>query len=167
MNIIKPSATVAFSSVHDGYDAKFGVADINVVSDAHFFRYLIDARVLLQIHELNELATTTEGNEFCDFVEPPGMTQEQGDLWLNSCLDAEGSYELMVAHGADPDTARSVLPDTAKIEFSMVGSLREWKRFVTIDREKVPGRVKPTITAILDVLKELEPTTFNDCDKPE
>lgn len=44
------------------------------------------------------------------FVEPPGLTEDQREVWLNACMDAEAAYYEMIGYGVDPKIAEIVLP---------------------------------------------------------
>lgn len=49
------------------------------------------------------------------------------DVWELACLEAEINYLNLLAHGASPQEARSVLPNSLKTEVVMTANLREWR----------------------------------------
>lgn len=50
-------------------------------------------------------------------------------IWEDSCKQAEQNYFELVAYGATPQEARSVLPNSLKTEVVMTANLREWRWF--------------------------------------
>lgn len=51
------------------------------------------------------------------------------DLWKQAMLNAEKSYFALLEAGAQPQEARSVLPNSLKTEIVMTMNLREWRHF--------------------------------------
>lgn len=49
--------------------------------------------------------------------------------WLAACQDAENHYQRMIAFGATPQLARSVLNHSTKTELVMTATLGEWQHF--------------------------------------
>ena len=49
--------------------------------------------------------------------------------WYNSCLSAETAYFDLIGWGAQPQEARSVLPNSLKTEIIVTMNLREWRHF--------------------------------------
>ena len=52
--------------------------------------------------------------------------------WERAMLDAERTYLEMVELGADPQEARSVLPNSLKTAIVMTMNLREWRHFFSL-----------------------------------
>jgi len=50
-------------------------------------------------------------------------------IWLKNMRVAEQSYMDLIAQGASPQEARSVLPNSLKTELFMTMNLREWRHF--------------------------------------
>lgn len=51
------------------------------------------------------------------------------NVWRDSCSDAESAYFALLAYGATPQEARSVLPNSLKTEVVMTANVREWRHF--------------------------------------
>ena len=51
------------------------------------------------------------------------------DAWFNGCLDAERSYLGLLAAGATPQEARSVLPNSTKTEIVVTANIDDWAHF--------------------------------------
>ena len=51
------------------------------------------------------------------------------DIWCCKCMEAESSYFLMIACGATPQEARSVLPSSLKTEIIVTMNLDGWDHF--------------------------------------
>jgi thymidylate synthase (FAD) len=49
------------------------------------------------------------------------------NAWQSSCIMAEACYLQMIARGASPQIARSVLPTCLATTIVMTANLREWK----------------------------------------
>ncbi len=54
------------------------------------------------------------------------------DIWLGCCEEAERSYLQLLAQGASPQTARSVLPTCLFTEIAMTANFREWAHFIEL-----------------------------------
>ena len=113
------------------------------------------------------------GNEIT-FIKPPfyrpeddnwDKTQEYdwGISWYRACRVAEESYFQMLANGASPQIARSVLPNSTKTEIVVTGNYREWRNFfkLRVDKAAHPQMREVTIP-LLHVLKGMIPIVFDD-----
>jgi len=49
------------------------------------------------------------------------------DWWRKECESAEKKYKELVANGASPQIARSVLPNSLKTEIGVTANFREWR----------------------------------------
>ena len=67
-------------------------------------------------------------------IRPPFWTEcdERYKTWEQACRDAETAYFAMLAYGASPQEARSVLPNSLKTEIVMTANLREWRHVFTL-----------------------------------
>lgn len=65
------------------------------------------------------------------FIDPCFWTsdQPQYDTWKDSCKHAEDSYLELIAMGASPQQARSVLPNSLKTEIVCTLNMRSWINF--------------------------------------
>lgn len=80
----------------------------------------------------NNCLTVAQPN-FWDFSGDPeldfGGKSELRDLWLQAMEYANNVYLKMIALGAKPQEARSVLPNSLKTEVVMTANPREWRHF--------------------------------------
>ena len=57
------------------------------------------------------------GNEIT-VIQPPELTKNQLEVWKAAMVEVETRYLEMLAHGASPQIARSVLPNSLKTEIT-------------------------------------------------
>ena len=66
---------------------------------------------------------------------------------------AENAYNALIAAGARPEEARSVLPNSLKTEIVVTMNLRQWRHFFEL---RTSGRAHPQIREIaVPLLREL------------
>lgn len=56
------------------------------------------------------------------------------DVWARAMAAAEDAYLEMIALGAPPELARSVLPNSTRTEIVMTCNFREWRHFLNLRR---------------------------------
>ena len=69
-------------------------------------------------------------------------------IWRNAMHQAENHYLQMLEHGATPDEARSVLPNSLKTEIVMTANLREWRHFFSLRAVGTTGKPHPQMREI-------------------
>lgn len=83
--------------------------------------------------------------------------------WAESMQLAENIYLSMLEHGATPQEARTVLPNSLKTEIVMTANVREWRHVLTLRTAK---NAHPQMRDLmLPLLKELQsklPILFDD-----
>lgn len=72
------------------------------------------------------------------------------DIWHTAMEDAETAYLELVANGASPQEARSVLPNSLKTEIVMTANLREWIHFFAL---RCDAAAHPQMREVADMLK--------------
>lgn len=83
--------------------------------------------------------------------------------WETAMYNAEDSYLYMIASGATPQQARSVLPNSLKTEIIVTGNLREWRHFFKLRTAKTAHPQMQEVAKIaLDILKAQIPVVFDD-----
>ena len=83
--------------------------------------------------------------------------------WKEACKTSERVYMDMIAHGAKPEEARSVLPLSLKTEMVMTANIREWRHFFTLRTSPFAHPQMRQITIpLLKELKEKIPVVFDD-----
>jgi thymidylate synthase (FAD) len=88
---------------------------------------------------------------------------ENYKLWYDTCLRAEDSYFNMMASGAKPQEARTVLPNSLKTELVMTANLREWK---TVFKQRTAPMAHPQMRQLMIPLlaefQKLIPVIYDD-----
>lgn len=96
------------------------------------------------------------------FWQHPDST-EKYSIWEDSMRSAEIAYNKLIALGATPQEARSVLPNSLKTEIVMTMNLREWRHFFKL---RTSSDAHPQMNEIarpmLDEFKRLIPIIFDD-----
>lgn len=99
----------------------------------------------------------------CSFIEPPGLTDTQRQVWKSACLNAETQYLELLNQGCGPQIARSVLPNCLKTEIVMMANFREWRHFITIRGNKAAQpQIRSIAFNIWKILMEYAPSVFED-----
>lgn len=88
--------------------------------------------------------------------------------WYNACLDAERHYLNMLALGATPQIARSVLNNSTKTEIVVTMNLREWRYFFRLrSASAAHPQMREVAIPLLKEFKEKIPMVFDDIPVPE
>jgi thymidylate synthase (FAD) len=86
--------------------------------------------------------------------------------WHSQCGEAEQVYLDMLKNGAQPQEARSVLPNSLKTEINITMNLREWRHFFKLRACGATGKPHPQMLEIaVPMLKEFQnliPIIFDD-----
>jgi len=92
-----------------------------------------------------------------------GVDAEKYITWKAAMEAAEKAYFELIALGATPQEARSVLPNSLKTEIVMTMNLREWRHFFKL---RTSSAAHPQMLEIarpmLDEFKKLVPIIFDD-----
>ena len=85
------------------------------------------------------------------------------NTWLRAMEITEDCYLKLIEHGASPQEARSVLPNSLKTELIMTANLREWRHFLKLRTADTAHPQMLEITRpLLGELKMLIPVVFDD-----
>lgn len=104
------------------------------------------------------------GNELT-FIKPCFWNEddEQYKLWLNTMQYIEDMYNKLIASGAKPEEARSILPNSLKTEIVVTMNLREWRHFFKLRTASAAHpQIREISLALLDELKQKLPVIFGD-----
>lgn len=84
-------------------------------------------------------------------------------MWRHSCAEAQEAYLDMLKHGALPQEARSVLPNSLKTEIVCTFNLREWRHFFRLrTAPSAHPQMREIIVPLLARFKNLIPVVFDD-----
>jgi len=88
---------------------------------------------------------------------------DEYEIWKNNMATVEDTYNSLIAIGAKPQEARSVLPNSLKTEIVMTMNLREWRLFFKLrTSEKAHPQMREVACVILDEFKRTIPVIFDD-----
>lgn len=94
----------------------------------------------------------------------PFEDREKWAIWLNAMNAAEQYYHELIAAGAKPEEARSVLPNSTKTEIVMTMNLREWRHFIRLRGSRAAHpQMREVATMIRDKFVERYPVFFEGC----
>lgn len=83
--------------------------------------------------------------------------------WLFAMGVAERTYLEMLAEGAAPQEARSVLPNSTKTEITVTANYREWHNFFKLRTAKAAHpQMREVTIPLLAELKQKLPVVFDD-----
>ena len=85
------------------------------------------------------------------------------EVWLDAMKEAERRYMTLLAHGARPEEARSVLPNSLKTEVIMTCNIREWRQVLDLRCSRAShGQMREIMRPLLRDLHERVPVLFED-----
>ncbi len=87
---------------------------------------------------------------------------EEYRLWYDSMQNIENTYNRMIALGAKPQEARSILPNSLKTEIVVTMNLREWRHFFVLRTSpKAHPQMREVACAILEEFQKQIPIVFD------
>ena len=99
------------------------------------------------------------------FVDPLffGHGSEKFKIWMSAMDEAERHYNWLIAEGARPEEARTVLPNSLKTEICVTTNLRHWRE---IFKQRCSKAAHPQMREVMQPLlaefKQLIPIIFDD-----
>ncbi len=108
------------------------------------------------------------GNELtfikpCFWDESTKEGKDKMDVWKKSMQNIENEYNELVALGAKPEEARSILPNSLKTEIVVTMNLRSWRHFFELRTAPAAHpQIRQIAGALLDEFKEKLPVIFGD-----
>ena len=85
------------------------------------------------------------------------------EIWLKSMYLVEKAYMILLKHGATPEQARTILPNSIKTEIVMTMNLREWRHFLKLRTSKAAHpQMRQVANMILTLFKKKIPVIFDD-----
>jgi thymidylate synthase (FAD) len=89
--------------------------------------------------------------------------REAYEIWERECLNAEDAYLDLVARGARPEQARSVLPNSLKTEIVVTANLREWRHIFRLRTSlKAHPQMRQLMRPLLAECRRRVPVLFDD-----
>ena len=104
------------------------------------------------------------GNELT-FIKPCFWSEDDANykLWAETMRLVEKNYLAMIANGAQPQQARSILPNSLMTEIFMTANLRELRHFLKLRCSKrAHPQMREVALKIYKILNESLPVIFSD-----
>jgi thymidylate synthase (FAD) len=90
-------------------------------------------------------------------------TDEAYAIWKESMEMIEKNYIQMLALGAKPEEARSILPNSLKTEIVVTMNIREWRHFFKLRTDvKAHSQMREIAGKMLEEFKKRIPVLFED-----
>jgi thymidylate synthase (FAD) len=88
---------------------------------------------------------------------------EKYTIWQETMQAIENNYNKLILIGAQPEEARSILPNSLKTEIVVTMNLREWRHFFKLrTTKKAHPQMREITIPMLNRFKELIPIIFDD-----
>lgn len=88
---------------------------------------------------------------------------ERYEFWKKAMEQAEAQYFALLAAGATPQEARSVLPNSLKTEIVVTYNLREWRHFFKLRTSPAAHpQMREIAIPMLEEFKKMIPVIFDD-----
>lgn len=92
-----------------------------------------------------------------------GVNSQKYHLWLQAMRACEEAYLSLLAAGASPQEARSVLPNSLKTEIVVTMNLREWRHFFKLRAANAAHpQMREIARPMLEQFKQRIPFVFDD-----
>ena len=139
-------------------------------------RVICDRGVSHEIVRHRLASYTQESTRYCNYsigkfgseitVIKPCFWEENDEkylLWKEAMIHAEKTYNKLIKLGADPQEARSVLPNSLKTEIVMTMNLREWRHFFKLrTSEAAHPQMREIAVPLLKEFQKRIPIIFDD-----
>jgi len=104
------------------------------------------------------------GNELT-FIKPCFWDEDDENylLWKQTMEVVEKNYLALIKNGAQPQQARSILPNSLQTEIFMTANLREWRHFLKLRTSKrAHPQMREVALKIYKILVDNLPVIFSD-----
>lgn len=138
-------------------------------------RFITDRGVTHEIVRHRLVAYTQESTRYCNYYKK-GMQvikpvfwdwkSQEYKLWTDAVKQAEYYYNILMSHGATPQEARSVLPNSLKTEIVCTANIREWRHILILRTSKAAHpQMRALMIPLLKELQEKLPVLFEDVEE--
>ena len=139
-------------------------------------RIICDRGVSHEIVRHRIASYSQESTRYCNYnnekfgkeltlIKPLFWTEDSKEyrIWLETMQNIEDSYNQLIEAGAEPQQARSILPNSLKTEIVVTMNLREWRHFFKLRTAKnAHPQMREVACALLKEFKEKIPVIFDD-----
>jgi thymidylate synthase (FAD) len=141
-------------------------------------RFICDRGVTHEIVRHRIASYSQESTRYCNytkekfgseltFIKPCFWSEDSSAYatWKQTMQAAEDAYNALIAGGATPEEARSVLPTSLKTEIAVTMDLREWRHFFKLrGAVRSHPQMREVVLPLLEEFKKLLPAIFGDID---
>ena len=171
-NLIKEDSAENFirSIIKRGHESvlEHGVISVKIICDRGVSHELVRHRLASYSQESTRYCNYSQdkfGNEIT-VVLPTWLSFDskyQYNRWYTAMENAEKSYFDLINHGAKPQEARAVLPNSLKTEVIMTANIREWRHFLKLRTAAAAHPDMRVIAKIIyNIFKSTYPVFFED-----
>ncbi len=139
-------------------------------------RFICDRGVTHEIVRHRIASYSQESTRYCNysndkfgseltFIKPCFWNDDDENyrLWLKAMQGIEDVYNSMIANGAKPEEARSVLPNSLKTEIVVTMNMREWRHYFRLRTSPAAHpQIREISCKLLKEFKEKLPVIFGD-----
>ncbi len=104
------------------------------------------------------------GNELT-FIKPCFWDEQSinYEIWKSQMQKVENDYIALIDHGATPEQARSILPNSLKTEIVVTMNLREWRHFFKLRTSlRAHPQMREISIPLFKTMRDLLPPVFDD-----
>lgn len=134
-------------------------------------RFICDRGVSHEIVRHRLASYSQESTRYCNygqrngvnFIQPTFDDAKQLAIWQQAMASCEKAYLELLAAGASPQMARSVLPNSLKTDIVMTANLREWRHFIKMRASMAAHpQIRELALELARQLREKIPVVFDD-----
>lgn len=189
MKTIERAGRICYKSEHNISDGSAEKFISNIIKRGHesviehekiTVRFICDRGVTHEMVRHRIASYSQESTRYCNyandkfgneltFIKPCFWDEstEEGkakmELWKKSMQNIENEYNELIALGAKPEEARSILPNSLKTEIVVTMNLRSWRHFFALRTAPAAHpQIRQVAGALLEELKEKLPVVFSD-----
>lgn len=140
---------------------------VQVICDRGISHEIVRHRIASYTQESTRYCNYTDGKFGGEitFIKPAFFKEDlkKYNLWKDVLKKSEETYSQLINLGANPQEARSVLPNSLKTEIIMTMNLREWRHFFELrTSSSAHPQMQEIARPLLDEFKEQIPVVFDD-----
>ncbi len=135
-------------------------------------KFICDRGVTHEIVRHRLVSYTQESTRYCNYgttgitiIKPLFWDDNsiERQAWMDTMIAAEGDYMKLIELGADPQQARSVLPNSLKTEIVCTTNLREWRHILKLRTSLAAHpQMRQLMIPLLKELRTKIPVIFDD-----
>ena len=99
-----------------------------------------------------------------EFIKPvwwEDWSDIQKNIFMQTCMESENNYDIMLNEGATPEQAREILPNSLKTEIICTANIREWRHIFRLRCSKqAHPQIRTLMQGCLDDFRKRIPIIF-------